>query len=304
MGPGMGMMGPGMMGPGAGRYSMDRGSGGEGAGPGSFRGGGGGGQAAGQHSTLPKGVDYYLLRFFDFSVEPGKKYKYRVKLVIQDPNYNMDQRVLDPAVLDRQAREFQAVKAKNPKADKPFYRIVDKWSDPSPAVGIPMSGNVRLAETKIPPAEKVNDEPTVKLLVEAFDADEAGTLIQGSTEKEFRRGYVANMIGDARYQPDPTMVDTQSNFKFFTGMTLLDVDGGTKISKESKDMTVPARILVMGPAGELYIRNETDDKSFVQSFHMIFDETVDKRGNPAGPEGPGSPGGPGRGRQPASGARR
>ena len=26
----------------------------------------------GQHTTLTKGVDYYLLRFFDFSVEPGK----------------------------------------------------------------------------------------------------------------------------------------------------------------------------------------------------------------------------------------
>jgi hypothetical protein len=290
-----GMMGRGM-GPGAGRYSMDRGGGPEGAGPGGFRGGGGGGQAAGQHSTLPKGVDYYLLRFIDFSVEPGKKYKYRVKLVIQDPNYNMPQGVLDPAVLDRQAREFQAVKAKNPKAEKLFYRIVDKWSDPSPAVGIPMSGNVRLAEAKIPPAEKVNDEPTVKLLVEAFDADDTGTLIQGSTEKEFRRGYVANMIGDARYQPDPTMVDTQANFKFFTGMTLLDVDGGAKLGK---DMTYPARILVMGPAGELYIRNDADDKSYVQSFHMTFDETTDKRGNPTGPEVPGGP--PGRGRPPRGG---
>jgi hypothetical protein len=94
------------------------------------------------------------------------------------------------------------------------------------------------------------------------------------------------------------MVDTQANFKFFTGMTLLDVDGGTKISKESKDLTVPARILVMGPAGELYIRNEADDKSYIQSFHMVFDETTDKRGNPIGPEGPGGPGGPGRGRPP------
>jgi len=55
------------------------------------------------------------------------------------------------------------------------------------------------------------------LLVEAFDADDTGTLIQGSTEKEFRRGYVANMIGRCAVQPDPTMVDTQPNFKFFHG---------------------------------------------------------------------------------------
>ena len=76
------------------------------------------------------------------------------------------------------------------------------------------------------------------------------------------------MIGDAKYQPDPTMVDTQSNFKFFTGMTLLDVDGGAKIAKT--DMTYPARILVMGPAGELYIRNDTDDKPYVDILPHDF----------------------------------
>ncbi len=88
MGEGPGMMGPGMAGPGMPGPGMGMGgrrmSEGPGAGPGM-----GSGQAAGQHTTLTKGVDYYLLRFFDFSVEPGKKYKYRVKLVIQDPNANM-----------------------------------------------------------------------------------------------------------------------------------------------------------------------------------------------------------------------
>jgi hypothetical protein len=285
--------GPGMMpgmGPGAGRFGP-----GGGEGPGGFRGGGGSGQAAGQHTSLPKGVDYYLLRFFDFSVEPGKKYKYHVKLVMHDANYNMPQAVLDATVLDRQAKEWQAAKAKGgPNATKPFYRVVEKWSDPSPAVGIPMAGNVRLAETKV--TEKVNDEPIVKLIVEAFDVDDSGTPIQGAAKKDFRRGYVANMIGDAFYQPDPTMMDIQPNFKFFTGMTLLDVDGGGKLAR---DMTYPARILVMGPAGELYIRNDSDDKPYVDSFRMIFEDTLDPRRNQLGPEGPGgAPGrqGPGRGR--------
>jgi hypothetical protein len=281
------------MGPG-GRYAgpgSGPGSGPEGGGPGGYRGPQGPGQSAGQHTSLPKGVDFYLLRFFDFSVEPGKKYKYRVKLVVNDPNFGMPQTDLDPAVLDRQAKEAQVARAK--KIEKPFYRIVDKWSEPSPAVGIPMAGNVRLAETKIPAAP--TDEPTVKLLVEAFDVDSAGTLIQGAAEKDFRRGYVANWVGDARYQPDPTMVDTQPSFKFATGMTLLDVDGGGKLTR---DMTYPSRILVMGPAGELYIRNDADDKPYVQTFHAIFDETTDKRGNPAGPGPEGGPGGPGPRRPP------
>ena len=32
-----------------------------------------------------KVVDHLLLRFFDFTVEPGKKYKYQVQLVLADP---------------------------------------------------------------------------------------------------------------------------------------------------------------------------------------------------------------------------
>ena len=269
--------------PGGRGFSM--GPGGEGS-MGGMRGGGGPGQVAGEHTSLPKGVDYYLLRFFDFSVEPGKKYKYRVKLVIKDPNYGLPQAVLSPAVLDRQAKETQQAKAR--KADKPFYRIVEKWSDPSPAVGIPMNGNVRLAETKVPAADKANDEPTVKMLVEAFDVDESGAPIQAAAEKDFKRGSVANMVQDTEYLVDAMTIDTQKDFKFFTGMTLLDVDGGTKIAG-ARDMNYPARILVMGPAGELYIHNELDDKSYVDFHKATFEKSADPRMGPGGEGGPGAP---------------
>ena len=66
------------------------------------------GRTAAEHTALPKGVNYHLLRFFDYTVEPGKKYKYRVKIVIADPNYSMPTRTLAPAVLDRQKRSAKA----------------------------------------------------------------------------------------------------------------------------------------------------------------------------------------------------
>jgi hypothetical protein len=282
--------GPGMypgMPPGGRGYAMM----GQEGGPGGFRGGSSGpGQVAQEHVSLPKGVDYYLLRFFDFSVEPGKKYKYRVKLVLKDPNYGLPQMVLAPAVLDRQAKELQAARAKNPKAERPFYRIVDQWSDPSPSVGIPTNGNVRLADVKVPSSDKANDEPTVKLLVEAFDVDDSGMPIQAATEKDFKRGYVANMVQDTEYLVDAMTIDTQKDFKFFTGMTLLDVDGGAKIPG-TRDMTYPARILVMGPAGELYIHDELDEKSYVETHRAIFEKNPTGAMGPEGPGGPGRPGG-------------
>jgi hypothetical protein len=78
-------------------------------------------------------------------------------------------------------------------------------------------------------------------------------------------------------------------------MTLLDVDGGAKLVR---DLTVPSRVLVMGSAGEMYIRNEIDDKPFVESHRVTFEKP--KGNQPGGPEGPGGPGGAGRGRQRAA----
>lgn len=293
-GRGPGSVGPPGFGPGSGPRMIPPGQRVTSEGPGvggNFR---GGGAAAGQHDFLPKGVDYYLLRFFDFTVEPGKKYKYRVKLVVQDPNYNFPSAVLAPSVQDRQAKEAQAAKAKN--LAKPFYRILDKWSDPSPTVGIPMAGNVHLAETKIPRADSVNDEPSAKLLVEAFDVDAAGSPIQGGAEKDLRRGYVANAVQDVEYLVEGgTAIDTLKDFKMFTGMTLLDIDGGQKLAR---DINAPSRILLMGPAGQLYIRNDTDDKPVVENHRTIFAKP-DKHAT--GPEGPGGPPGSNR---PKGGPRR
>ena len=55
----------------------------------------------------------------------------------------------------------------------------------------------------------------------------------------------------------------------------------------------------MGPAGEIYIRNEADDKPYVESHRVVFEKASDRRGGPEG-MGPGPPGTrprpPGRGR--------
>jgi hypothetical protein len=229
-----------------------------------------------------------LLRFFDFTVEPGKKYRYRVTLVLADPNYSLQDNVLAPAVLDRHRQE--SVEARKRNGTRQDFRRIEGWSDPSPTVGIPLSGGAKLVDVKIPSAEKYNDEPSAKLLVDSFDTDEKGNAIQAAKEQEFRRGNVANMVDKVEYLVEGGLaIDTRDNFKFITGMTLLDVDGGKKLSK---DMTSPARVMLMGPAGDLYIHNELDDKPAVEYHKALFEKHAE------GSE-PGAPGRPSRG--PASG---
>lgn len=266
----------------------------EGGGRGAYVGGPSG--AAGSRTSLPKGVDFLLLRFFDFTVEPGKKYKYRATLVLADPNYNIleNANVLAPEVLDRRRKEAVAAKALN--RPRPDFRRIDAWSEPSPTVGIPLAGNARLVEVKPAATEKFNDEPSAKLLVESFDADENGNAIQAAKEKDLFRGSVANMVADAEYLGDGPWIDTHEKFKFVTGMTLLDVEGGKKLAK---DIYTPGRALLMGSAGDLYIRNELDDKPSVEYQRMLFNQD-DKYRNQGGPEG--GPEGPGP-QRPRSGGR-
>jgi hypothetical protein len=207
-----------------------------------------------------------------------------VKLILQDPNVNLPSAVLAPAVKDRQAQE-----AKAHGGQKVIFRTVAAFSDPSPTVGIPLSGNVRLAKASLPATEKYNDEPSIRMLVQAFDSDAQNNPIQAAVEKDLHRGYVANYVEDADYlvpETGNTMIDVWPSFKFLTGMMILDVDGGAKLTR---DLTTPARVMVMGPAGDLYIHNEADDKSVVEFHRLMFEKPDKRKTGPGGmgPEGPG-----------------
>jgi hypothetical protein len=268
-------------------------------GRGGYGGMGGGVRAGNQPTTLPRGVDFWLLRFFDFSVEPGKKYKYRVRLVLSDPNMGqgIEKSMLAPAVQDRLAKLAQMARTNNKPISQ--VRYIDDWSAPSRTVGIPIAGSVKLAEAKPTASGRVSDEPTVKLLVESFEVDASGNAIQAEALRDFRRGYVANFVEkDQKYLgPGGVWIDELESFNFFTGMTVVDMNGGEALGK---DATAPARVLIMDPAGELHIRSEMDDKEAVANHKLIFEQ--DKRrdregemGSPYGPRGGGVYGPPGGG---------
>ena len=91
-----------------------------------------------------KAPAYKLFRFFDFSVEPGKQYVYRVCLALQKP-----QRGLKPAFL------------KNPELAKDTF-LKTKWSDPSPAIAVPRDTRILLVSVKPP---RPGGEPSGEILM-------------------------------------------------------------------------------------------------------------------------------------------
>jgi len=255
-----------------------------------------GGISSERRVELPPEVDFLLLRFFDFTVEQGKEYTYRVKLVLHDPNYAVPiaSGYLDPAVIDRKTKESRAAKEKGRSA--PFYRLAEEWSEPSGVVGIPTGGGVvHVAEAKLPSSKVHNDEPAVKVMAEMFDVDPAdNSAIHVAHEKEFRRGAVVNMREKMQFTGEnDTWIDTKDSYELNTGLTLLDIDGSDKLIK---DVTSPTRVLLMDVSGQLSVRDELNDKPDVEYLRYVFSD--DKRRDRSDQSGEGSRGGGGRQRRP------
>jgi hypothetical protein len=91
-----------------------------------------------------------LFRFVDLTAEPGKTYRYRIQLVVNNPNYGLKQDCLDPNAI--QAKSF----------DNKF--LMSKWSEPTAPVTIPQ--DVRMLADSVArgaePKAKVNMLAVIK----------------------------------------------------------------------------------------------------------------------------------------------
>ncbi|MGQ9607583.1 MAG: hypothetical protein ACUVTW_15430 [Thermogutta sp.] len=99
-----------------------------------------------------------LFRFVDYQVEPGKKYRYRVRLYLTNPNYRIPPQYL-------QDEKF---------AQDPF--LITAWSDPSNMVRVPADVSVLAGPAK--PGRIPTSEPRITLGVTVFQP--------GSGRKKFQ----------------------------------------------------------------------------------------------------------------------
>ena len=101
---------------------------------------------------------------------------------------------------------------------------------------MPLDGGVRVAGVQ------AAEDPKAKLLVEAFGKDpKAGNWIQATPQnaekdKEFPRGSVVNFVDDAEFLVENgSYIDKSDSFRFYTGITVVDMRGGERIA--GRDLT-------------------------------------------------------------------
>lgn len=231
--------------------------------------GGGGYGGAGMASFSPP--EHYLLRFFDFTVESGKTYVYRVRLRVANPNYGLPANMLEQPSLK----------------DEKF--LFGEWTPITDAVRVPgddalLAGKASLSRGPF--------DPMVEVVVEHFD--QAKGVVATMADKA-ERGELVNWFARKLQYMNPTKpkVDNFEDVKLKTDMTIIDILGGARVGKNAAKES-PGRILTMDANGNLEIREELTDRTAVASANAARKraEEFEKSGVTgvgAAPYGGGSP---------------
>ena len=163
-------------------------------------------------SAAPPLPAYRLLRVFDYTVERGNRYRYRIKLVLDNPNYN---------VLDRYLKNPD----KRPKELQGAMVLTPEWSEPTDIVTIPNGSGVLAGGVKSSPR---SDQVRAKLLLTSIDPESG---IPVAVEKEFERSAVANAVEKDVNARDPRNGQTAviPTVRFQSNMVVLDVYGGAAL---------------------------------------------------------------------------
>ena len=233
---------------------------------------------AASETTAPSDPKYKLFRYFDISVEPGKQYRYRVQLVLANPN--------------RREVKIDASLLANPaSAEKRI--LVSDWSETSPIVAIPLDDRLFALEAK---QRSVFDRQANLGMVKWLEA----TGLNATTEATAEHGQLTNykkaaraaaaavedqplnppaddtgLLGDpgagrpARKVAKPARkpapvegptVDFASNF------VLVDTRGGERLAGRDRNVTEPADFLLLAPDGRLVFREELTDSPEYQKL--------------------------------------
>lgn len=207
----------------------------------------------------PVVVSNYLFRFFDYNVEPGKSYQYRVKLLLVNPNYKLE----DKHVLNREITQ------------KPYLET--PISESSNWITVPTDARVLM--TGVSQGRDVG----VSLMSVYFDMKDSTEWVYEASR--VAKGSMANFerrSGRAAAPAAPALSDMMSGeemgmtirptkkpaaetrqAEFNSNVCVMDIFGGYRLSGGQNS---PGRILVMEPSGVMTIREVNKEADEVSKY--------------------------------------
>jgi len=217
-------------------------------------------------------VQYKLIRFCDTDVEPGKVYRYRVRVFLEDPNNpNTDQ--LNGVINDpprRRSLSMKVIERLNKQeadaAAKKAYYVLSPWSEATEPVSLPSTS--RLFTGEVEPARMavggenslVQQSETYGTLVPVVWNDELA--IDVSTETRAFRGSVLNFTKRQFDVLDPVslVIKILKSYDFKNQYLVLDMRGGEDLPGDPKArVTSPGEYAVVDDLGNFRVFSELDD---------------------------------------------
>ena len=236
-----------------------------------------------------------LFRFFDFTVVPGKHYRYRVRLTLANPNHGVPPEHLARADL-REAEYLET-----------------EFCDPADVVTVPLDS--RLLCVDVSSSLNLSVEPSSHMMSVHFDPE---TGDESAVEhKKLGRGQLANFYeipietesaagratsdyGAMMGSEEGMMMDPMEDMygagrraaergrrpkrakepeeevelvDHLTQHIVLDFHGGQRLDRE---LTRPCSVLLLDPSGQLVVRSDLDDIEEYLTYHVPEEEPREK----------------------------
>lgn len=242
-------------------------------------------------------VPWKLVRFVDTTAVPGKKYKYRIRVAIEDPNrpqmrnHAPERSFLAKDVKDRLDKQ-DAEDRKDPKKEKYTYWRYSDYSEPSSAATLPSLTSVLAGGIGIQGVTSVTVEgreldcpasdQTLKVLVVAWDKKLA-THVPGETvvthgsvmyfnkkaltkdenNKERAIQVVNPLAGDLR--------TLEKGYDWTSVTQVIDIHGGVPVRQVTRPAGTPtpksaSEVLLMDEHGNLAVMDELSSLTQYREF--------------------------------------
>jgi hypothetical protein len=216
---------------------------------------------------------FKLLRLFDHTVEPGKSYRYRVKLRIVDQRDAAQPAAPAPA----------AARANAAPTSRPQTLAAPDWVE-SPTVTVPKPLTVYAGPVK------AGADPKATIWVTQVDPT---TGLELAAQQEFDRGDTLNIDADPAdvvaidwIQKSVVKLSGNQKFSFVTNAVLIDARGGKIIGIKDKHTTEPGEVQILDPTGNVQVRRESQDAAVVEIFAPPTEAAGVEPGRPQPKAGP------------------
>ena len=243
-----------MRGAGGGNRATDMGGMSRGSDMGGMSRGSEGGSGGATEEAVPANAEKaIMLRSLDFAVEPNTTYRYRVRLVVKNPNYDRSDI--------------------NPGVNTSDEDLVGEWSEPTVAVSVPADVSTYARD----PAPNDRRDDVINFQVVRWNPSSGQTVVKtDDAGPGFLIGEFGSVLEPSTEGAGAKSVAIDFNSRSF----VLDAQGGRAkipdIGLERNTFVIPAMALVVEPDGAVVIRNQAIDKAdeIRQDMEANYDQAI------------------------------